>query len=378
MTSYIYVIENKVNGMAYVGKANDVKRRWGQHLRAAKRGVKLYLYCAMRKYGIENFLIRVVDSSDDDVYTLNVLEPLWISRLREEGLRLYNLNSGGGGCYRRVFTQDHLKKLSLAAMGHKRNVGNQRSEETKMKISKSRTGIVFSEETKIKMRESARKRIHKKLGPMSDEVKKKISESLRKRFLTEETKKKISESKLGKKHSDETKSKMSESQKGKVISEECRQKIRESLLGRSPTDETRKKISEANKGVPKPPRSQEHCKKLSDVAKERGSMSEEHKQKISESLRTSDKVGHPVDEETRAKISEKLRGRTHSEETRAKRAESLRKFYERKRLAKLDELHSQSSSPPEVATTEKPFAPRESHVVAPEPPNRFFVIENLR
>jgi group I intron endonuclease len=250
MTSYIYVIENKVNGKAYIGKANNIKRRWVAHQGNAKFG-STPLYKAMRKYGIENFDISVVDSSDDENYTLKVLEPKWIAKYLSDGAQLYNLTKGGDGI-------------------------------------------------------------------------------------------------LGYNHTDETKSKMSESQKGKVISEECRQKIRESLLGRSPTEETRKKISEANKDVPKPPRSKEHCKKLSDVAKERGPMSEEQKQKISEGCRTSDRVGHPLDEETRAKISKKLRGQIQSEETRAKRSESLRKFYERKRLASLNEVYSQSSSPPEV------------------------------
>jgi len=51
-------------------------------------------------------------------------------------------------------------------------------------------------------------------------------------------------------------------------------------------------------------------------------------------MRASEKVGHPVDEETRARIAEKLRGQVQSEETRAKRAESMRRAWEKRRAAK--------------------------------------------
>lgn len=240
MKSYIYVIENKVNGTVYVGKANDVERRWKRHRDDSAVGCNKPLYRAMRKYGIENFDIRVIDSSDDENYTLNVLEPKWITKYLSDGVKLYNLTAGGDGL----------------------------------------TGYSHTEETKIKM---------------------------------------------------------SKSQKGKVMSEDAKEKLRKANLGKSPGEETRRKISEANKGVSKPPRSEEHCQKLSEVARARGPMSEEQKKKISESLQTSDRVGHPIDEETRARISEKLRGQVQSEETRAKRAESMRRAWERRRAAATDQ-----------------------------------------
>ena len=65
---------------------------------------------------------------------------------------------------------------------------------------------------------------------MTEETKKKLSESAKKRKHTEETKKKISESQMGHKHTEESKKKMSEAGKE-----------------RKHTEETKKKISEAQK-----------------------------------------------------------------------------------------------------------------------------------
>lgn len=229
MKSYIYVIQNILTGASYVGKANNVERRWMRHKGDYKK-CEGYLYRAMRHYGIENFEIRIVDSHEDEEYVLNVLESAWICKLRNEGIVLYNLTNGGDG-------------LS----GHK--------------------------------------------------------------------------------HSAETIKKMSDSQRGRPVSNEVRQKIAASLLGRQPSEEARRKISEAHRGKSKPPRSSEHCQRLSDVAKARGPMSNEQKTKISESMRKSENVGHPIDEATRQKIAEALREQVQSEETRAKRAESMRKAW---------------------------------------------------
>ena len=71
--------------------------------------------------------------------------------------------------------------------------------------------------------------------------------------------------------SDETRKKMSESQKGRTLSEETRKKISEAKKGRIFSAETRKKLSEAKKGR---------------VTWNKGlTLSEEHRRKISEAMK---------------------------------------------------------------------------------------------
>jgi group I intron endonuclease len=253
MKSYVYVIENKINGKLYVGKANNVERRWSKHRAAARDGADGLLYRAIRKHGVENFQIRIVDESEDEKLTLNVLEPKWIQQLKDDGHELYNLTEGGDGI----------------------------------------PGLI---------------------------------------------------------HSDETRRKMSESQRGKKLTECTKQKLREANLGKSHSDETCKKLSEINRGKPKPPRSEEHCRKLGEAAQARGPMSEERKARISASMKESKNVGHSIDEETRSRIAEKLRGQVQSDETRAKRAESMRRAWERRRASQ-SQAPSEDHSSSATATT---------------------------
>ena len=77
-------------------------------------------------------------------------------------------------------------------------------------------------------------------------------------------------------HSEATRRKMSESHKGKpshkkgvTLSDETRKKISESMKGRTFSDETRKKLSEALKGKKHKPFTEETRKKMSESAKRR-------------------------------------------------------------------------------------------------------------
>ena len=65
--------------------------------------------------------------------------------------------------------------------------------------------------------------------------------------LTEETKKKISDSHKGKIFTKETKRKMSEAHKGKIFTKETKRKISETLKGTQVPEETRRKMSEYRK-----------------------------------------------------------------------------------------------------------------------------------
>lgn len=239
MQTYIYVIENKVNGHAYVGKSKVPNRRWKRHKEEAAKCNEnsSWLYKAMSKHGIENFEFRIVDVHEDEEYALRVLEPIWIARMKGEGIHLYNMTLGGDGM-------------------------------------------------------------------------------------------------PGYAHSKESRAKISKSNKGRKLTDEHKRRLSEVNKGREPSDEARRKMSEANKGKPKPPFTEAHRQKLSAVAKLRGPMNEDHKQKIAEGVKNSPHVGHPIDEETRERIAQKLRGQVQSDESKIKRGVSMRKYHEARRAAK--------------------------------------------
>ena len=63
MKGEIYVIFNSVNNKPYVGiTIQGYLKRFKKHKECAKRGVDYALYRAMRKYGIEKFWIKELDS----------------------------------------------------------------------------------------------------------------------------------------------------------------------------------------------------------------------------------------------------------------------------------------------------------------------------
>jgi group I intron endonuclease len=82
-------------------------------------------------------------------------------------------------------------------------------------------------------------------GPMSNETRKKISESESGKTVSKETRAKLAASRRGRLHTHETKAAISASTKGRTVSKETRAKIAASLKGRLRTHETKMAISKA-------------------------------------------------------------------------------------------------------------------------------------
>jgi TPP-dependent indolepyruvate ferredoxin oxidoreductase alpha subunit len=80
--------------------------------------------------------------------------------------------------------------------------------------------------------------------------------------------------------SDETRKKISEANKRRFQDPEARAKLAAFRLGTKLTEEHKQQISKGNKGKKKPPRSEEHCQKLSQVIQ-----TEEQKKKMSEAAK---------------------------------------------------------------------------------------------
>ena len=171
----IYKIENKINNKIYIGQTIlTFKCRVAAHLRKQS-----HIGNALRKYGLQSFIISVIDEAiSKDV--LDEKEKYWINFYDCKSPNGYNFTDGGEG-FRGNHSEAAKKKMSESRKGEKHwmygkhhsaqskrkisesskgrtvwNKGKPRSEETKKKISEAHKGKVLSEETKQKMRVSAK------------------------------------------------------------------------------------------------------------------------------------------------------------------------------------------------------------------------------
>ena len=145
---YIYKITNKVDNKIYVGQTlQDCELRWKQHLK--KRSNCRYLSSAIKKYGADNFEFKLVCITFDN--KLNEMEIKYIEQYNSLAPNGYNLRLGGNS------GRHHI--------------------ETKQKISdtlktKFKNGFIQS-------------RPHQLGKPLSEIIKKKISESLKGRKISQ-------------------------------------------------------------------------------------------------------------------------------------------------------------------------------------------------
>ena len=272
----IYKITNTVNGKSYIGKTtrDAVKTRIRDHLRGkGSQPVK----DAIEKYGQDAFTYEILHDGIIPEF-LDDLEKEVIAKFNTVAPHGYNLTEGGdGGSYceetrRKIseahkgkkLSEEHRRKISEAHTGEKHHFfGKSHLEESKQKMSEAHKGHVpwnkgkplseehsrkhaevhkgrkHSEESKQKMSEAHKGHIPwnkgKKGKPLSEEARRKISESLKGRAFSEEHRRNLSEAAKGRKHSEEARRKMSETHTGE----------KHNNYGKPLSEETRRKISEA-------------------------------------------------------------------------------------------------------------------------------------
>lgn len=142
----IYKIINKVNGKIYIGQTingfnqryksggKGIERVYKSHsIRKKTRSYNEHLYHSIEKYGFESFEVLEVFDIAFSKSELDIKEKSWISIYKSNN-RKFGYNISEGGNTHRI------------------------ADETKRKISEIKKGKKHSEETKIKMRESQRKR----------------------------------------------------------------------------------------------------------------------------------------------------------------------------------------------------------------------------
>jgi len=195
MSSGVYAIVNKINYNMYIGSAINIKARWRVHRSRLRKGEhhSKHLQGAWNKYGEDNFNFIVLAECDEN----NILkyEQYYLSEINPT----YNTNPVAG---------------NMSGFKH--------SDESRKKLSVSKTGFRHTEESKKKMSKiwSGRPR-----GKYTEERCRKISEAHKGKKINENQKRGLS---IGQhsKISDETKRKISEAQKGYAPTEETRAKLR--------------------------------------------------------------------------------------------------------------------------------------------------------
>jgi group I intron endonuclease len=195
----IYLLTCQKTGKTYVGQTTrGIKSRIKGHLDQMRHGSQLPIHRALRKYGYENFEVRVLEECLS-VDSLNEAESRWIATYGSFGPSGYNCTSGGEGY---AVSDETREKVSRARSG------KAMSEDTKGKIRKATTGI----------RNHFYGRRHK---PESiAQMKPKLS----KRFSGE------GNPFYGQKHSEESLSKMSVGRRGQPMHPNTREGIRQANL----------------------------------------------------------------------------------------------------------------------------------------------------
>ena len=146
---YIYKITNKIDNKIYVGQTiRDVEERWKAHLH---KGSKCrYLSAAIKKYGVDNFDFQLVCITFDN--QLNDMEIKYIEKYNSLVPNGYNLKMGGNSGTHHAETKqkisEALKKIYKNGLIHSKPLlGKPLSEITKKKISESLKGRRLSQET---------------------------------------------------------------------------------------------------------------------------------------------------------------------------------------------------------------------------------------
>lgn len=230
---------------SYVGQSTNLQKRLQGYQNCAGMQNQRKLLHAVKKYGMDSFVIEVLEEIDissmtkwEALHELLLREAAWIEKFDsvENG---YNCMSYGSHV---LIDSDTLRRrgvaISIAKLNH---FSSDAGQEYKEKLRKANLG----------------KSPPNKGKPMSDEQKKKISDARRgqkMKPMTEERKKAMSEiAKAREKNRIEP-----HPNKGQKLTTEQREKLSKALKGKSKTQEWIIKISESNRKTWKERRSKRH------------------------------------------------------------------------------------------------------------------------
>jgi len=144
---WIYKITNKINNKSYIGQTKrTVKSRWQRHINDAMNNIlDTHFARAIRKYGVKNFSVETIDSSDSQD-ELNQLENYYIHKY-DSLINGYNetdsINRCGGNTYASK-TEEELKNIGEKIRRTKIGGLNPNSKSIKMKDTFTGKEMIFS------------------------------------------------------------------------------------------------------------------------------------------------------------------------------------------------------------------------------------------
>lgn len=121
MNKYIiYKIQNKINKKSYIGITDDLNDRINEHYcQAFTKNSSFLIHKALRKYGKDNFDIKIIDICNT-IKQLYKLEKKYIIKYKSHcSINGYNLTHGGEGIFGYKFTKKQRLKLRNGHIGYK-------------------------------------------------------------------------------------------------------------------------------------------------------------------------------------------------------------------------------------------------------------------
>lgn len=184
--AYIYRILNKITQKCYIGESKclNVNRRWNQHKKTIEnnKGYCPVLRDAVIKYGIENFIFTViVVCFDDDRFKYEKEYIQKYNSVVPNGYNVTNGGEGGGGFQGKKHSEEVKNKIKNTLK--QKYIDNP---ELKNQLSERNKIVLNIPEVKERMKlgmlnsEKYQKAIRAPRAPTTDDVKRKISEGLKK------------------------------------------------------------------------------------------------------------------------------------------------------------------------------------------------------
>lgn len=160
---YIYKFTHIETGRCYIGQTiQDPNRRRLEHIADSRHTPREYhFHNALRKYGIDAFTFEVIDTAST-LEELNLLEDKYVNEFDSIN-NGFNIRQAGGNKLHSEESKERMKEAQRAAHARRRESQGGTEKHSAPRSHKGKVGLwKHSEETKIKMSISAKKRISKR------------------------------------------------------------------------------------------------------------------------------------------------------------------------------------------------------------------------